>query len=372
MAKATKTQQFTEWTPHLVLSTVAMLSSGTLVVMSLKVQGTTYNFKHSLTQTMFMFVGEYLNIVAFALPFMISEKVRLSHFKALTAQARENNQKVNSTKLWAALPCLIDSVSSGLGISSYLLLPASIAQMLLGGQIISTCIFSKIINKRPVLRHHLIGMIVSTLGFAVVGLAGFVATNDEPSSSYTTTNFILGVTFILFNLTMVGIQVNLEELIITRHAIPPQRLVGLEGMFGIIWISSIISVLAYFRCPDYQLCDMHGYVEDLTAAVQQLLSSPGLLFWALMTVISMTAYNALALHVTQVVSSMFRIFWSTMVTVIVWITCLLVGYESLDFWPFTIQFTGFSLLILGNLIYNGMITGFSGQKQENPSLITEK
>ena len=343
------------WSTDLILTVISMCASGTLVIVSMKIQGTTYDFKHSMSQTFLMFVGEYLNLIFFVAPLICSPASRNTHFQDLISTAIATNQNLHGTKMWAALPSLLDSLSSNLQIASLLLLPASIAQMLHGGQIISTCIFAKIINRSHIHRHHMAGVVVSTLGFAFVGLSGYLDAQSDVSGKYNPGGFLMGVGFIFVNLTLVGVQVNLDERIITKNAITPQRMVGLEGLFGIIWMIGSISILSYIRCPDDQLCDRKSYTEDVTAALTQIFNSSGLTFWCLMTVISMAAYNFTAMRATQLVSAIFRIFWSTMVTVLVWIVCLLVGYERFNALPFTIQFIGFSLLVLGNVTYNGFI-----------------
>lgn len=73
--------------------------------------------------------------------------------------------------------------------------------MLQGGQIVTTCLFSKWINNRPILRHHAAGVGCSSIGFVFVGLAGYIAaTGDESDSKYTVGGFIMGVIFIMLNL----------------------------------------------------------------------------------------------------------------------------------------------------------------------------
>ena len=62
------------WTPTVIFSTFALCASGTFSIMSFKIQGTTYTFKHSMLQTFLMFLGEYLNLVVFAVPLMLSSK----------------------------------------------------------------------------------------------------------------------------------------------------------------------------------------------------------------------------------------------------------------------------------------------------------
>ena len=260
------------------------------------------------------------------------------------------------TKLWAAFPCLLDAIGSGLSITSLLLLPASVSQMLQGGQIVTTCLFSKWINNRPILRHHFAGVGCSTIGFVFVGIAGYIAaTGDESDSKYTVGGFIMGVIFILINLVFQAVQSNVEERIVTKYAIPVKRMVGLEGLFGIIWMFGVLVILSFVPCPNEQLCDIGGYTEDVATGLKQLLSQPMLVVWCCVTIFAVFFVNLNAMILIQRVSAVFRIFWSNTTTIFVWLICLIIGYESFILVPFMIQLVGFTFLILGNFTYNEVI-----------------
>ena len=344
------------WTPAVILSTFGLCASGTLSIMSFKIQGTSYTFKHSMLQTFLMFLGEYLNLVVFAVPLMISSKSLQNHFTELRSTAITKNRNIRYTKLWAAIPALLDAVGSGMSIASLLLLPASVSQMLQGGQIVTTCLFSKWINNRAILRHHTAGVICSTIGFVFVGLAGYIATNGESDDGkYTFGGFVLGVIMIVINLILQAVQSNIEERICTKNAIPAKRMVGLEGLFGIIWMFGVLVVLSFIPCPNEQLCDMGGYTEDVATGLKQLLAQPALVAWCCATIFAIFFVNLNAMILIQKVSAVFRIFWSNTTTIFVWMICLIVGYEKFVPLPFFIQLIGFSFLILGNFTYNEVI-----------------
>lgn len=344
------------WTPAVILSTFGLCASGTLSIMSFKIQGTSFTFKHSMLQTFLMFLGEYLNLIVFAVPLMASQRALDAHFTELRSMAIAKNRQLQYTKLWAALPAMLDAVGSGMSITSLLLLPASVSQMLQGGQIVTTCLFSKWINNRAILRHHMAGVVCSSVGFVFVGLAGYIATaGAEDDGTYTFGGFVLGVICILFNLILQAVQSNIEERICTKNAIPAKRMVGLEGLFGIIWMFGVLVLLSFIPCPNEQLCDMGGYTEDVATGLKQLLAQPALVAWCCATIFAIFFVNLNAMILIQKVSATFRIFWSNTTTVFVWIICLLVGYEKFIPLPFFIQLLGFAFLILGNFTYNEVI-----------------
>ena len=363
------------FTWEVIFSTIMLCSSGTFSIMSLKIQGTTYTFKHSMLQTFLMFLGEYLNLLYFAIPLMLSKAQRETHFVELRKTAIAKNRKLRYTKLWAALPCLLDAVGSGMSITSLLLLPASVCQMLQGGQIVTVCLFSKWINNRPILKHHGAGVGLASIGFIFVGIAGYIAAKGEQNSKYTVGGFVMGIIFIVINLIFQAVQSNVEERIMTKFAVPVTRMVGLEGLFGIIWMFGVLVILSFIPCPNDQLCDMGGYTEDITTGLRSLFDQPGLIAWCAVTIFAIFFVNQFGMRLIQLVSAVYRTFWSNTTTIIVWAVCLVVGYEEFVPLPFFIQLLGFTFLVLGNFTYNEVITikyfGLDGDLENAGESITE-
>ena len=350
-----KKKSQTIWTPAVILSTFGLCASGTFSIMSFKIQGTTYVFKHSMLQTFLMFLGEYLNLVVFALPLALNKQSLQTHFVELSQNAKARGREMRFTKLWAAFPCLLDAVGSGLAITSLLLLPASVCQMLQGGQIVTTCLFSKWINNRPILRHHAAGVTSAVIGFGFVGLAGYISSQSDSDSNYTFNGFVVGIFFIIINLIFQAVQSNVEERICTKFAIPAKRMVGLEGLFGIIWMFGVLVVLSFIPCPSSQLCEIGGYTEDIATGLAALFAQPMLVMWCCVTIFAIFFVNLNAMILIQKVSAVFRIFWSNTTNIFVWVICLVVGYEEFKIVPFMIQFVGFAFLLIGNFTYNEVI-----------------
>jgi hypothetical protein len=50
------------WTTTVIVSTVLMLTSGTMNTIGFAIQGDKYGYKHGVCQTALMFIGEYLNL----------------------------------------------------------------------------------------------------------------------------------------------------------------------------------------------------------------------------------------------------------------------------------------------------------------------
>lgn len=140
-------------TPMIIGTLIAMICASTGSVLSFKMQGQKYNFKHGLFQTVLMFIGEFVNLLIFFGRIAYSPTATRKHLLDIDEEAKDNKQSLQFTKLWIAIPCLIDMTASTCSLISLLLMPASINTMFNGGIIVFTTIISRIIIKRPVMRH---------------------------------------------------------------------------------------------------------------------------------------------------------------------------------------------------------------------------
>ena len=187
------------------------------------------------------------------------------HLIDLKGDATENNRDFRFSKLWMALPSLMDAVGSIFSLLSLLLIPASLSIMLSGGNIIFTTIISRFMLGTKILNHHALGCCLSLIGFIIVGFSATLAPGDQNTSSEDAAASILklvtGIIFNIISLIIVSIQGNTEELILNNKSIDVQRMIGLEGMFGFIWASVICIAAAFFPCPNDGMCDVRKVVK---------------------------------------------------------------------------------------------------------------
>lgn len=345
------------WNPTVVICTIGLCFADVLTIISLKIQGTSYGFKHAGVQTFFVFLGEYFNIIVYVLPMFFSRKYREQHFTELKKDAELTGQKLKFSKLWCAIPCLLECLSSGLYFTALLLLPASISNMLLGAQIVATCLFSKWINNNRILRHHILGVTLATIAFGIIGVAGFIGATNEGFSDmkYTTEGYIYGMLCVCGYLITHSVQSNVEEKIMRVNAIPPQRAVGLEGLFGMIWMFGFIMIFSFIPCPNELTCRIGGSYEDPVVATAELLRNPELIFWCCMTALGIFFYNLLGMILIQRVNAVYKVFWDNTLSLFIWVAALAIGYEQFNTDTFLIQAFGYSVLFVGNLTYNEVI-----------------
>lgn len=220
-------QKTTQWSIQLVLIVFSMICSATFLIIGFTIQGKNYGYNHGVMQTAQMFVGEYLNLILF---FFLNLSTK--SFNKM-AQGLKEHKEVEKTTfeysiLWMGASSFLDSVGSGLGIAALLLIPASVNMMLTGGQIVTTCITSRILFKRLIHRHHVLGCVFTSCGFIVVGISSIIGAEGGTHEGSKSGTFI-GIGMILVAICVTSIQQNLQEWIFRNFELPVQREIGFEG-----------------------------------------------------------------------------------------------------------------------------------------------
>jgi hypothetical protein len=68
-------------------------------------------------------------------------------------------------------------------------------------------------------------------------------------------------------------------------------MVGLEGLFGLVWIFMWIMIVSFVPCPNVNMCDMYGYMDDPIAGVNQIFEQPMVLLWSCVIIFSILFFN---------------------------------------------------------------------------------
>lgn len=115
----------TTFTPAVIIAVVSMIVASTSSTLSFKMQSTNYDYNHGMFQTLQMFIGEYFNLLIFAVRIGYSSTSVHKHFLSLSEEAAMNDQKIKFSKLWLAIPCFLDLLGSTCSLISLQLMPAS-------------------------------------------------------------------------------------------------------------------------------------------------------------------------------------------------------------------------------------------------------
>ena len=147
-----------------------------------------------------------------------------------------------SSALVCILPAFCDvggTTLSGIGL---LFTSASVFQMLRGSIIVFTALLSVIFLKRKLWGYHYIGLILTIAGVTLVGLSSIMGAkaNATSKNSKGTSMVFIGNIMVILSQLMSATQMVVEEKFLKGRKLPPEFVVGCEGMFGILIMLSII------------------------------------------------------------------------------------------------------------------------------------
>lgn len=192
--------------------------------------------------------------------------------------------------------------------------------MLSSTQIVFSAILLSLLLKRPILRHGYLGCFFTLVGFIVVVYSQYVrpkpllADFDTESSSVP-----LGVGLTVGYLIFHALQGCCQQLILKDRAIYVQRMVGLEGMFGLLWSFTFIMIASLINCPNEQVCELAGTLADPVEAVFQILHHQRLIFFCASSIVAVIVLNLVALQLAGLVSAVYKAIWMTVGVSIVWV-----------------------------------------------------
>ena len=158
--------------------------------------------------------------------------------------------------------------------------------------------------------------------------------------------------------TMFGLYVYriLEEKFLKHRNLPVAQVVGMEGMWGVILMCSVVLPAMYYL-PGAD----GGSYENAYEALYMLAHSHTLMWLVMGYVVSIAFYNFLGLNVSKHLSTVHRTLIDGLRTTVVWIVDLIIFYfvneaygEAWNDYSL-VQLAGFGLLLLGTLVYNKIL-----------------
>jgi drug/metabolite transporter (DMT)-like permease len=222
---------------------------------------------------------------------------------------------------------------------------ASSSQMLRGALIVFTGVFSVVFLKRKLRVFHWIGILFIIFGLIVVGLQDLLAPkkSDEDMN-----RMLLGNALSVIAQVLTATQMILEEKFLTGKEIAPLEAVGLEGLFGVVVLSSLLYPLSYIK-----VFQKGAWVpiEDPIDAFYQIRNSWQIAMAVVGNVFSIAFFNFAGVSVTKEMSATTRTVLDSIRTLTVWAASLAFGWESLSY----LQPFGFLLLVIGMFVYNDVL-----------------
>lgn len=117
-----------------------------------------------------MFFGEFLALFIF----LALRKRDPEGFKMRAVEAKSKGLEIEFNKLWLAVPAFLDFITATLHYVALNFISGSVYQMMRGGSIVTTLIFSIIFLKSKVTRNQLAGSALVLIGVFIVGLSNMI------------------------------------------------------------------------------------------------------------------------------------------------------------------------------------------------------
>ena len=96
--------------------------------------------------------------------------------------------------------------------------------------------------------------------------------SEGGGDEYDPSNVLTGITMTMIYLVIAAVQANTEELILRTKAINVQRMIGLEGLYGIVWSFMACIIFSYVPCVHPGLCDVSFFLSSFYLFLFQILT----------------------------------------------------------------------------------------------------
>lgn len=308
-------------------------------------------FQHPWYQSIMMFTGEAYCMIFW----LIWGKVILAKEDQ---EALEKDGKIDDRPDASIFHYLIasgcDVVGSTLLNFALIMMATSIFQMMRGGIIIITCIFSILFLKKYPTKHQWIGVGIVFLGIFIVGVSAKL--NETEAYEFK----VIGFVMMLASLTFNGFQYVYEEIIMTKYRVSPLQLVAWEGIWGFLIFLVLLPIFEFIPCNfngKEDVCsplpDKRYFLENTWFGLKQTFDNPVVALSVVLQTFSICGFNYFGIALVRFSTSATRAVMDNTRTVLVWVFFLFYPYtykgtESFD----GLQLSGFILLLVGQLIYN--------------------
>lgn len=146
-----------------------------------------------------------------------------------------------------------------------------------------------------------------------------------------------------------------EEKLLGDYYLDPLKVVGLEGIWGLLLWAILLPIFNNIPCDVEGLCN-NGVLESTLEAFKDFGSNPILIVLSIGTCFSIACFNAFGVTVTKNASAAQRSTIDTSRTVLIWIFFLVVPIYSTYLEKFKVlQLFGFVFLVFGTLVYNEIL-----------------
>jgi drug/metabolite transporter (DMT)-like permease len=148
--------------------------------------------------------------------------------------------------------------------------------MLRATLIIFTAMFSVIILKMKLYKHHYLSLMLIIVGLVLVGLSQAL---DNPDADPDANNknkdavgkMIVGIIVLLIGQVLGALNYIFEEKFLADYDdVHPLVIVAWEGIWGLLIVSVMLVMMQFIPCSNKDICSPSGVIEDSYSAVIEL------------------------------------------------------------------------------------------------------
>lgn len=304
------------------------------------------NFEQPAIQTLQMFIGELGIYIVYYLVYK-SPFSRKAEYQPLTGETRPT---LKSQSMLLAIPSVCDMLATTFMNVGLIYTPVSIYQMTRGAIVLFVAVLSVIFLHRRIRPLEWIALVIVTLGIGIVGYSGSRAgpakTNAEEPALV-----IFGMSLIIVAVSLQAVQFVVEEKILAKYHFTPLRLVYTEGFFGVTILTTSLIVLNFIIGLIQSKDNFADSPFNLRESLTQTFSLREVLISSFLIMICISSFNFCGVSLTQKLSATARSTIDSCRTLLVWITAMVLGWESFS----SLQLFGFATLLFGTLCFNGVL-----------------
>jgi len=150
-------------------------------------------------------------------------------------------------KFLLAVPAFCDFVTSTLQYIALNFISGSVYQMMRGGTIVTTFLFSILFLKSKVKKCQIVGSLLALVGVTIVGVSNMIFTSSGSGSTDKTLQ-IAGYILIICSLLFNGFFFVFEQKLLNKYHLEPLQIVGYEGLFGLTMYAFLLPILTFIPC----------------------------------------------------------------------------------------------------------------------------
>ena len=205
--------------------------------------------------------------------------------------------------------------------------------------------------------YQIVAIGLCLVALTLVSIAGMMI--PQANMAVTPGQYTLGVALVIFSQIIQAGQIVTEEHFLRNLNMPPLRVVGYEGLWGLLLMIFVACPLAYvIPGSDYSTMP-HNSLENTYDSLLCTGTQPYVVLVVVIFMVAVLFYNCYGMMITHTFSAVHRTLFEAVRTSCIWVTDLIIHVispsspfgEVWTGWSF-LELAGFALLIFSTMMYN--------------------